>query len=285
MTQLRPVGLIGLGLLGQALVHRLRARALTSSASTSMPAKTARLVELRRPSLRRPSPTSRALRADRSRGVQHRPGRRGGRTRIAAGAGRGLRQRIVLCASTCDPDRIAALGAARGAARAAAAGNTDLGLERPGGARRGRRADRRRSAVLAEVEPLLRALFPTYFHIGKIGDGGRAKLAVNLILGLNRLALAEGLIIRRAARSRSRGLPQGGAHLGRLFAGHGREGRQDGRRRLRRRRPDHPAPQGRASDAGAGRTHRPATAGSSRSMPTCWKPACARARATSTTVP
>jgi 3-hydroxyisobutyrate dehydrogenase-like beta-hydroxyacid dehydrogenase len=30
--------------------------------------------------------------------------------------------------------------------------------------------------------------------MGKIGDGGRAKLAVNLILGLNRLALAEGLV-------------------------------------------------------------------------------------------
>ena len=32
------------------------------------------------------------------------------------------------------------------------------------------------------------------FPIGRIGDGGRAKLAVNLILGLNRLALAEGLV-------------------------------------------------------------------------------------------
>ena len=36
--------------------------------------------------------------------------------------------------------------------------------------------------------------FPRRFHIGKVGDGGRAKLAVNLILGLNRLALAEGLV-------------------------------------------------------------------------------------------
>ena len=42
-------------------------------------------------------------------------------------------------------------------------------------------------------KPVLDALFPRRFHIGKIGDGGRAKLAVNLILGLNRLALAEGL--------------------------------------------------------------------------------------------
>ena len=40
---------------------------------------------------------------------------------------------------------------------------------------------------------MLDALFPRRFHIGKAGDGGRAKLAVNLILGLNRMALAEGL--------------------------------------------------------------------------------------------
>jgi len=38
------------------------------------------------------------------------------------------------------------------------------------------------------------ALFARSFQVGKIGDGGRAKLAVNLILGLNRLALAEGLV-------------------------------------------------------------------------------------------
>ena len=44
-----------------------------------------------------------------------------------------------------------------------------------------------------DVKPVLDALFPRRFHIGKIGDGGRAKLAVNLILGLNRMALAEGL--------------------------------------------------------------------------------------------
>ena len=37
-------------------------------------------------------------------------------------------------------------------------------------------------------------LFPRRFHIGKAGDGGRAKLAINLILGLNRMALAEGLV-------------------------------------------------------------------------------------------
>jgi 3-hydroxyisobutyrate dehydrogenase-like beta-hydroxyacid dehydrogenase len=47
--------------------------------------------------------------------------------------------------------------------------------------------------VATQAAPVLDALFPRRFHIGGIGDGGRAKLAVNLILGLNRLALAEGL--------------------------------------------------------------------------------------------
>jgi 3-hydroxyisobutyrate dehydrogenase-like beta-hydroxyacid dehydrogenase len=48
--------------------------------------------------------------------------------------------------------------------------------------------------VMSAVAPVLRALFASYFRIGKIGDAGRAKLAINLILGLNRLALAEGLV-------------------------------------------------------------------------------------------
>jgi 3-hydroxyisobutyrate dehydrogenase-like beta-hydroxyacid dehydrogenase len=49
-------------------------------------------------------------------------------------------------------------------------------------------------ATADEAAGVLEALFPRRFHIGKIGDGGRAKLAINLILGLNRLALAEGLV-------------------------------------------------------------------------------------------
>jgi len=42
------------------------------------------------------------------------------------------------------------------------------------------------------VLAVLAALFARSFHVGKAGDGGRAKLVVNLILGVNRLALAEG---------------------------------------------------------------------------------------------
>ena len=48
--------------------------------------------------------------------------------------------------------------------------------------------------IADEVSDIMDALFVRRFHVGKIGDGGRAKLAVNLILGLNRLAMAEGLV-------------------------------------------------------------------------------------------
>ena len=101
--------------------------------------------------------------------------------------------RIVLCASTCDPDRIAALGV-----RVAARGLRFLETPVSGTSAQVARGEGvgligGDPTVAAAIEPVLRALFPSYFLIGKVGDGGRAKLAVNLILGLNRLALAEGL--------------------------------------------------------------------------------------------
>jgi 3-hydroxyisobutyrate dehydrogenase len=99
----------------------------------------------------------------------------------------------VLCTSTCDPDRIAALAGRL-------AGTALRFLETPvsGSSEQVRAGDGvgliggdRRTAD--EAKDILDALFPRRFHIGQAGDGGRAKLAVNLILGLNRLALGEGL--------------------------------------------------------------------------------------------
>jgi 3-hydroxyisobutyrate dehydrogenase-like beta-hydroxyacid dehydrogenase len=40
---------------------------------------------------------------------------------------------------------------------------------------------------------LLRAISPKSIHVGGVGMGARAKLATNLVLGLNRAALAEGM--------------------------------------------------------------------------------------------
>jgi 3-hydroxyisobutyrate dehydrogenase-like beta-hydroxyacid dehydrogenase len=101
--------------------------------------------------------------------------------------------KVVICTSTCDPDRIARLGAR--------VEKQLRFLEAPvsGTSAQVRRGDGvgliGGDARIAEAAaPVLDVLFPKRFHMGKIGDGGRAKLAVNLILGLNRLALAEGLV-------------------------------------------------------------------------------------------
>jgi 3-hydroxyisobutyrate dehydrogenase-like beta-hydroxyacid dehydrogenase len=44
------------------------------------------------------------------------------------------------------------------------------------------------------ARPVLEAICPRLHYLGAIGNGSRAKLAVNLTLGLNRAALAEGLV-------------------------------------------------------------------------------------------
>lgn len=46
----------------------------------------------------------------------------------------------------------------------------------------------------AAAADILDALAPRTFHLGPAGAGSRAKLAVNLVLGLHRLVLAEGLV-------------------------------------------------------------------------------------------
>jgi 3-hydroxyisobutyrate dehydrogenase-like beta-hydroxyacid dehydrogenase len=102
--------------------------------------------------------------------------------------------KIVLCMSTCDPDSVAALSA-----RVMPRGIRYLDVPVSGTSDQVRRGDGVAliggdRGVADEVAPVFDALFARRFHIGKIGDGGRAKLAVNLILGLNRLALAEGLV-------------------------------------------------------------------------------------------
>ena len=146
--------------------------------------------------------------------------------------------KIVICTSTCDPDRIAALGA-RVAQRLrfleAPVSGTSVQVRQGDGV----------GLIGGDVEtaqiaaPVLDALFPRRFHIGKIGDGGRAKLAINLILGLNRLALAEGLVFasRLGLELRFFG---GGAHVGCSFASDGHQGAENGWRRFCSGRPRAP---------------------------------------------
>jgi len=99
----------------------------------------------------------------------------------------------VIITSTCDPDRIASLprrcpGAMQlvdapvsGTSAEVAAGTA---VFLTGGD----------DAAVARAAPLLGSLARASHHVGPLGHGSRAKLAINLILGLNRAALAEGLV-------------------------------------------------------------------------------------------
>jgi 3-hydroxyisobutyrate dehydrogenase-like beta-hydroxyacid dehydrogenase len=106
----------------------------------------------------------------------------------------GARSPILICTSTCDPDRLAALAARvvprgvrflevpiSGTSRQVAAGD---GVGLVGGDR----------DLMEQAVPMLAAICPRRYYLGSVGNGSRAKLAVNLILGLNRAAIAEGLV-------------------------------------------------------------------------------------------
>jgi len=192
MSQSQTVGLIGLGLLGQALAHRLTGAGFAVAGYDIDQTKTAKLAELGGKPVasiaelaQRCAPIVVAVfSTDQVEEVIERE--------LLPALGDGSNT-IVLCASTCDPDRVAALNervAPRGLRL----------LETPISGSSGQVARGEGVGLIggdpgtaAEVEAILRALFPVYFQIGKVGDGGRAKLAINLILGLNRVALAEGL--------------------------------------------------------------------------------------------
>ncbi len=188
MSSKSSVGLIGFGLMGEVYAGRLIAAGFSVTAYDVDPAKTERIAQIgARAALlddiaRDCDPIVLAVfSTDQVEEVVE-------RTLLPLAA-----SKIVICTSTCDPDRIAALGARIGerlrflevpVSGTSAQVRAGDGLGLVGGD----------ALVADEAAPVLDALFPRRFHIGKIGDGGRAKLAINLILGLHRLALAEGLV-------------------------------------------------------------------------------------------
>ncbi len=188
MLQQHPVGVIGVGLMGEVYARRLITAGYAVLGFDIDPARHERLAAL---SARAATLTDIAAKCEpivlavfNTEQVEDVVER----ALLPAASGK-----IVLCTSTCDPDRIAALGA-RVAGRlrfleTPVSGTSEQVRQGDGVALIGGDA-----VVAAEAAGVLDALFPRRFQIGKIGDGGRAKLAINLILGLNRLALAEGLV-------------------------------------------------------------------------------------------
>jgi 3-hydroxyisobutyrate dehydrogenase-like beta-hydroxyacid dehydrogenase len=186
-----PIGLIGIGLMGTAFAHRLRGAGLPVVGFDLDPARLDGLAAIGGEKAASVAEVARrcaiilvvVFSADQADGV------------LGEIAAAGARPRTVVLSITCDPEHTVAL-----ARRAAAAGlrfiegpvsgTSDQVLHGDGVGLLG--GDVPDDAALTAM---FDALMPRRFHVGKVGDGAKAKLAVNLILNLNRLALAEGLVL------------------------------------------------------------------------------------------
>lgn len=191
MTTARTLGIAGLGLLGSALAHRLIGAGFDPKGCDIDAAKTAALGKAggNPASLEEVARCDVVLLAVFDTGQVEDVVQNAVLPALAPGA-----TRTVLCASTCDPDRIATLiekvrplgirmietpvSGSSGQVR-----NGD-GVGLIGGDR----------DTVDSVADILDALYPKWFYMGTAGNGGRAKLAINHLLGLNRLVLAEGLV-------------------------------------------------------------------------------------------
>ena len=106
--------------------------------------------------------------------------------------------RIIIDTSTGDPERAAAMGQ-----RLAERGISYLDATISGSSRQVREGQ---AVVLAgglaaafdRCEDLFRLFARRWFHLGPCGSGSQMKLVSNLVLGLNRAALAEGLWLGKA---------------------------------------------------------------------------------------
>ncbi|HET9492371.1 MAG TPA: NAD(P)-dependent oxidoreductase [Methylomirabilota bacterium] len=192
-TTKEPVGVVGVGLMGTAITRRLRGAGFDVLGYDVEPSKLAGLAALGGRAARSLDEVARACRTVvlcvfNTEQVEE----------VVAGllAARpsGAGPLTVVCTSTCDPDRIAALAArlpaervrfleapVSGTSEQTARGNA-LGLI--GG----------ELEVMTAAAGVLDAICPRRHHLGAVGNGGRAKLAINLILDINRAGLAEGLV-------------------------------------------------------------------------------------------
>lgn len=108
--------------------------------------------------------------------------------------GDGRNAPLLICTTTCAPDEIIAI-----AAHAARAGLAFVEAPVSGTSTEAR--DGTATALLAgeadaieAAQSVLAILCPKCLHVRRIGDASRTKLAINLILQINRTALAEGIV-------------------------------------------------------------------------------------------
>jgi L-threonate 2-dehydrogenase len=189
-----PVGVIGLGFIGAALAERLRAAGLEVVGYDADVAASRRFVESGGRTTTSVLELGRCCRCvviavfDTAQVIDVVEGP-GGLVEAADGA-----SLTAICVSTCEPDALATL-----ARRAANGGVSFIEFPLVGN------SDQVRSGTaiglvagdpdaIAASDDILDVLCPRRFAIGAPGNAARAKLAINLVLQLNRCALAEGLV-------------------------------------------------------------------------------------------
>jgi 3-hydroxyisobutyrate dehydrogenase-like beta-hydroxyacid dehydrogenase len=190
------IGLIGIGLMGSALAERLIGAGFTVVGFDLDPAKREALV--RAGGRAASSITEVGRLCDRVlvsvltvAQVEDVLEGDGGLVAAAAETGRRL---TAICVATCDPERIASL-----AARVAKLGVVFLDAPVSGSSGQVAKGDglgliAGDAAEAERSDDVLTAIYPRRVFVGSAGDASKAKLAINLALGLNRLALAETLV-------------------------------------------------------------------------------------------
>lgn len=190
MADGKTVGLIGLGLVGESLARRLLDAGYTVVGFDIDPARAERFKSYGGQPVGAIAAV--AQRADRALIAVFNTAQV---TDVIEGKG-GLIEagnRLASVHSTCDPDQLAAL-----AARTAARGFDLLEVPLSGTSVQILNGDGvgligGPAAAVARFEDVLQVVCPRRYAMGAVGNGSRAKLAVNLVLGLNRAGLAEGL--------------------------------------------------------------------------------------------
>lgn len=191
-----PVGLIGVGLMGTAITRRLRGAGLEVLGYDVDPRGAERLAALGARSAGSIAEIARACRHvvlavfDTAQVEDVVEGPSG----LLAVPPVERCAKVVLNTSTCEPDRVASL-----ASRVAERGLALVELPVSGTSDQVARGDgvglvAGEKGAADEAHAVIAAICPRTYYMGAAGNGARTKLAVNHILGLNRAALAEGLV-------------------------------------------------------------------------------------------
>lgn len=200
MMRASPVGVVGIGLIGTALARRLVGAGHEVVGFDVDAGKREGLATLGAKGLASVADVARA--ADRILVSVFDTGQvedviegEGGLAEVAAETGT---EKLALVVSTCDPDRIKQLGdrLAGGPVHLLEAPISGTSAQVAAGDGVGLVAGDRKDADAAA--DILAAICKTFHFMGETGNGGRTKLAVNLILGINRAGLAEGLVFAEA---------------------------------------------------------------------------------------